>query len=201
VPPASPNALVDLIGSHPIVLPDSEPEIPNTYLKGSAGSRWLGIVNSIYVPDSFSVLQGNPYTFETSFALSPAAALTAQIDGLQTAVDNKLIGIRVNGSDVFTAPVAFAEEFTSFQSFSDGLGQGLFHPGTNTVEFITDNFIDGPSPLALRVEGYVSAVVPEPSALYLAFASMAFILGRRYRVRRRDGSLIAFGPSPINEND
>jgi hypothetical protein len=188
VPPESPPGLVGLIGSHPTVLPDSSPEIPFSYLKGSAGSRWLGIVNSVYVPNSFYVLQGNPYTFETSFELGATQALTAQIDGLLTAVDNKLIGIRINGMDAFTAPVSFAEEFTSFKSFPDGLGQGLFRPGPNIVEFITDNYVAAPSPLALRIEGYVSTVVPEPNGLLLCGASIAFIPGwRRCRGATRRG--------------
>lgn len=172
--------VVALIGQHPTALADGPPVIPNSYLQGSVGSRWLGVVNSVFQANTFYLQQGNPYVIATTFSLTAPQASSALIDGLRTAVDNKLIGVRVNGTSVFNAPVAFGEEFKAFKTFQNGLGQGLFLPGLNSVEFVLDNYIAAPSPAALRVEGQVTAEIPEPSTLVL---SAMFVL--LHRIRRR----------------
>lgn len=168
------------IGGHPTVLGASVPAVLNSYLVGTAASRWLGVINDVFQPNHYYALWGNPYTFRTSFELTPGRATTAQIDGLRTAVDNQLIGIRVNGTDVFSAPASQKEEFMTFKLFADGVGQGLFKSGTNTIDFVLDNHVGGPSPMAFRIEGAVTAV-PEPNTLVLAAAAIA-ALGR---LRRR----------------
>lgn len=160
--------VVGLIGQHPAVLADSPPTIPNSYLRGLSTSRWLGVINSVFQPNSFYLQQGSTYVFETTFDLTTAQASSALIDGLSTAVDNKLIGVRINGTAVFTAPVAFAEEFKSFKVFQNGLGHGLFQPGKNTISFLLDNYIAAPSPAALRVEGQVTTLIPEPGGLLIS---------------------------------
>ena len=187
--------VVSLIGQHPTVLADSPPAIPNTYLRGSPASRWLGVINSVFQPNSYYLQQGNPYVIETTVDLSAMQASTAQIDGLLTAVDNKLIGVRVNGTTVFTSPVAFAEEFKSFQVFQNGVGQGLFQPGANTIQFLLDNWIAAPSPAALRVEGQVTSLIPEPSSLFIIVtASVGVgICGRNFRLGKLvDRQIVCF---------
>lgn len=161
------------IGGHPNVLGSSAPAVLDTYLVGTAASRWLGVINSVFVPNHYYTLWGNPYTFRTSFDLTPDLAATAQIDGLRTAVDNQLIGISVNDTSVFSAVANQQEEFKAFKEFSNPLGQGLFKSGTNTIDFVLDNYTGGPSPMAFRIEGAVTAVIPEPNTLVLATAAIA----------------------------
>jgi hypothetical protein len=68
----------------------------------------------------------------------------------------------------------------TFKQFPNGVGQGLFKSGTNTIDFVLDNHVGGPSPMAFRIEGAVTAVIPEPSTLVLAAAVIA-ALGRLRR--------------------
>jgi hypothetical protein len=160
-----------LVGSHPTVLADSPPAIPNTYLMGSSDSRWLGVINSVFQPNSFYLQQGNPYVFQASFDLTGFDPLHAQIDGLRIATDNKLTSVLVNGTAIFSQPPDtqsnVSEEFMSFRVFADGLGQGLFHSGTNSVQFLVQNSGLAPSPLALRVEGRITVLAAEPGAFTL----------------------------------
>jgi hypothetical protein len=181
VPAGVDAGMVGLVGRRANALTQSNPAVAGSYLPDSTASRWISVINSVFQPNSIYLQQGNPYVFETTVSLNAAQAPTAQIDGLRTAVDNKLIGIKVNGSSVFTAPASFAEEFKSFKMFQDGVGHGLFHSGTNTIQFLIDNYVSAPSPAALRVEGAITALIPEPTTSALTI----LILGLVGALRRR----------------
>jgi hypothetical protein len=138
-----------LVGSHPTVPADSPPAIQNTYLMGSSDSRWLGVINSIFQPNSFYLQQGNPYVIQTTVDLTGLDHSNAHIDGVRIATDNKLTSVLVNGTAIFSQPPDsqsnVSEEFKSFRVFADGLGQGLFHAGTNSVQFLVQNSSLAPS--------------------------------------------------------
>jgi hypothetical protein len=142
--------------------------IPNTWLPdgASSASRWLILPGTGL--EGITVLPGT-YFFDTVVDLTGFDPATAQINGLRYAADNKLVGVRVNGTAVFTQNLGFAEEFQSFRDLGN-LGSGLFHSGLNLIRFEVFNDLFGTSPLGVRVEGRVEGLAvatPEPPTLLL----------------------------------
>jgi hypothetical protein len=157
--------------------------IPGTWLPdaASSGSRWL-VLNSGIGLEGITVPPGT-YFFDTAVTLAGFDAVTAHLTGLRYAADNELIAVIINGSTVFSQPIMFAEEFTSFHDIGD-VGLGLFHDGLNTLRFEVYNLEGGLSPMGLRMEGRVeasSSAVPEPSALALIALGALGLAGYGWR--------------------
>jgi hypothetical protein len=171
------------IGQVPIV---PSLAIPASYYSdlASSASRWITIAD-------FNVPIGT-YYFNTAVDLTGFAAITAQLSGVRYAVDNKLVNVEVNGISVYSQPIGYAEDFSSFHSLGN-LGLGLFHSGTNLVSFEVYNsdFINpqgGTNPMAFRMEATVTAMIPEPSSAMLAGLGLAGLVALSRRRRKSLGS-------------
>ena len=162
-------------------VPRARESLYGTYVPDSASpdSRFLFIyVNSD--PESLWVPPGT-YFFDTEVDLTNFRHVTAEITGLRYAADNKLIGVHINGTTVFSQGTGFAEEFRDFRVLGD-LGLGEFQEGLNTIRFEVFNYGSGSSnPMSFRVEGVVQAeFIPEPSSLVLLLIG-AVVLFAWYR--------------------
>jgi hypothetical protein len=142
--------------------------IPATWVPdgASTASRWLALPGTGL--EGISVSPGT-YFFNTTVNVAGFNPSSVQISGLRYSADNKLIGILVNGTSVFSQDGSFAEEFTSFHNVGN-LGLGLFHSGMNTISFEVANQGGDISPVGLRVEADVTGTpvgTPEPSTLLM----------------------------------
>lgn len=151
----------------------------------SSASRWI-VLNTGVGQEGINVGPGT-YLFRTTVDLAGFDPQSAVIPSLRYAADNKLVSLRVNGTAVFAQDLTFAEEFGSFRQLPANLGLGLFQAGANTVSFELLNQEGANTPLGLRVEGSVTAQVPEPAAAAVAAVLMAAPSGGfpRRRPRRR----------------
>jgi hypothetical protein len=171
--------------------------LPNTYVGDSAipGSRWDYLVNTATNTGVFFAPVGN-YEITTTFNMKGFDPSTAQISGLQTAADNALLSVSVNGTTVFSQSQDTGLSFglQNVQTIGD-VGQGAFKSGLNTVEFTIFNQGFGgddsqsPSPAAFRIGATVTAqplsAVPEPSGVTLTAIGIAYVLSRRRRSTTR----------------
>jgi hypothetical protein len=163
----------------PVVPKAQSSPLPGTWVPDNAStqSRWIVLPGSgtegISVP-------GGSYTYRTMVDLTGYNPTTAEITGLQTAADDSLVSIAINGTNIYTAP---ANGFGAFQ-FAPDVGLGAFHEGLNTIDFQVPNA--SLSPLGLRAEGVVAAVAPEPGLIGVLGA----VVGLLGCVRRRS-------PSPL----
>jgi hypothetical protein len=168
--------------------------LPNTYVPDNAipGSRWDYLVDQASNTGTFFAPVGN-YDIKTTFSMNGFDPSTAKIKGLQTAVDNALLSVIVNGKTVFSQSqqTGLNFGFDSVQTIGD-LGQGDFQSGMNTVEFMIFNQGFGgddsqtPSPAAFRVGATIDAMalqtVPEPSGFALAAVTITYLLARRRKL-------------------
>jgi hypothetical protein len=142
----------------------------------SSDSRWLAL-NTGIGEEGVNVVQGT-YFFETQVNLAGFAASTAQITGLRYGGDDKMNEITVNGISVWTRPIAFGGDFFEWHEVGN-LGSGSFATGINTIRFNVSNEPEPPTVMALRVEGSVTATVPEPSVCLLVSCGLMCAIGRR----------------------
>jgi hypothetical protein len=144
----------------------------------SANSRWIGI-NTGIGEEGLNVIVGT-FFLDTQVDLSGFDATTAKIAGLLFGADNKMEGVTINATTVWTRPISFGADFFNWTSIGD-VGLGSFAPGLNTIRFHVLNDGDAPTALALRLEGAVVAVpVPEPARLTLTAAALgSWMLHRR----------------------
>jgi hypothetical protein len=149
--------------------------LPGTWLSDAASSQSRWIVLSGNGQEGISVSAGT-YTFETTVDLTGYNPATAEIVGLQFAADDNLLSISVDGNQIYTPG---SNGFTQFYAVQN-IGLGAFHAGVNTIDFQVQN--GSLSPMGLRAEGWVAAVVPEPSSLALLAAGA--IVFAEYRRRR-----------------
>jgi hypothetical protein len=147
--------------------------LPNGWLADAAStsSRWI-VLNTGVGQEGINAGPGN-YIFQTTFSFAGFDPTTASIPSLRYAADNKLVSLSINGTPVFSQDSTFAEEFGSFRQLPANLGTGLFHDGINTVTFEVMNQAGLNSPMGLRVEGVVSAPVPEPTSAAMALWAVA----------------------------
>ncbi len=176
------------------LIAQSDP-LPGEYVPDMASdaSRWIVITSGMGL-EGISVGPGT-YVFQTTVDLTGFLASTAELEGLRYAADNKLVAIVINTTTVFSQSSDFAEEFHAFVDLGT-LGRGAFQGGLNTIQFVVANQLDNQSPMALRVEGVVTAAaaVPEPMSLTLLGAGIASVscfhvfraLGRRRRKGRAE---------------
>jgi len=158
------------IGEVPVVR--SAP-IPPTWIQDSASSqsRWLVLPGTGLEGISIS---GGTYFFSMSVDLNGFLPSTAFINGLQYAADNKLVGVVINGTDVYRQPATFAEEFQVFHPLGN-VGLGLFTSGINNIRFEVYN--ESFSPMGLRLEGQIMATpVPEPASICLVTLGLPLVL-------------------------
>lgn len=150
----------------------------------SSASRWI-VISSGQGGEGMSVETGS-FRFQTTVDLTGYNPATAFLDSLRYAADNKLTALRINGTTVFSQGTEAEEEFGSLIALPATLGQGLFVSGVNTLTFEVLNTEPPPhlstTPVGFRLEGSVSATVPEPTAC-LALGAMGTLcaLARRCR--------------------
>jgi hypothetical protein len=162
--------------------------LPAVYLGDNAmpGSRWDYFVANPSQTGEVFTPPGN-YSVTTTFNLDGSVvAATAQIKGLQTAADDALLEVKINGTSVFSQSIAVGMSFglSHVQTIGD-LGLGDFNPGLNTIEFTVFN--QG-LPTAFRAVGDVEArlaAVPEPSGLVLTAVGIAYAAFRGHSRRQR----------------
>ncbi len=155
--------------------------IPSSYLpdSASANSRWIALNTGVGIQGTTT--DPGTYIFQTSVNLDGFDPASTLIPSLQYAADNELINVAINGTSVFSQVDQFAEEFGTFTVLPANLGIGLFHAGNNTVSFTVSNQAGLQSPMALRVEGSVTAnPVPEPITLSIA-APTALLFFKRQK--------------------
>ena len=159
--------------------------LPNGWLVdgASTASRWI-VLNSGLGQEGVTVGPGN-YIFQTTCNLAGFDPTTASIPSLRYAADNKLVSLRVNGAEVFGQDSTFAEEFRAFTQLPANLGSGLFHAGVNTVTFEVMNQAGLNSPMGLRLEGSVTAQVPEPIVEGRLLGAMGCLVAAACRWRSR----------------
>jgi hypothetical protein len=167
--------------------------LPAPYLTdaSSTASRWIAI-NSGSGLEGISVAAGD-YFFQTTVNLTGFLASTAIIPSLRYASDDELVSLAINGTPVFSQPQRGTDgEFFGFNQLSANLGAGLFQDGSNTISFEVYNVVGD---TALRVEGSVTASVPEPASLLMALP-LSFLLAmrRKHKVKKRGqtSSIAAF---------
>jgi len=168
------------VGSIPIAR--SSP-LPPSYFGDavSSSSRWLAI-NTGVGEEGLNVIQGT-YFFQTEVNLSGFDASSAQIVDLRYGGDDKMNEITINGVSVWTRPIAFGGDFFEWHNVGS-IGLGSFVPGVNVIRFNVSNEPEPPTAMALRVEGRVEAVVPEPGAgVLLAVALCGAKILQRKRAR------------------
>ena len=146
----------------------------------SEGSRWL-VLNSGVGIEGITVAPGT-YLFDIDVDLTGFVPSSAELRGLRYSADNKLTGVHINGTTVFSQNASFAEEFQDWHDIGD-VGLGEFQDGVNTIRFEVLNDLSASSPMTLRVEGNVEApaIVPEPSAFLLAAAALLALLAFAHR--------------------
>ena len=126
------------------------------WLSDNSSSTWIG-------PNTDSALNGpaGSYDYRTTFDLTGFNSATATLVG-QWATDDAGVDILING----TSAGQTAGGFSSFTPFSITSG---FIDGLNTLDFIV---INGGGPTGLRVEGTLTANVPEPASMALLGAGL-----------------------------
>ncbi len=140
------------------------------WLDDNSLSAWIGPNTDIAnVNSELAGLLGQ-YDYQTKFDLTGFNANAAALTG-QWAADNTGVDILING--VSTGQTSGG--YDAFSSFSVLSG---FIDGVNTIDFLVQN--DG-GPTGLRVEGVLTADVPEPMSLAILGASLAGVgLVRRF---------------------
>jgi hypothetical protein len=162
--------------------------LPAAYVGDNAmpGSRWDYFVADPSQTGPVFTPVGQ-YTVTTTFNVDGKYdAATAQIKALQTAADNALLEIKVNGTSVFSQSIQVGDSFglENVQTIGD-LGQGVFQTGVNTIEFTVNN--EG-LPTAFRALGDVEAQlvpVPEPTGLALTAIGVVYAASRGHNRRQR----------------
>lgn len=148
----------------------------------SIDSRWLAI-NTGAGDEGLNVIQGT-YFFQTQVNLSGFRASIARIVGLRYGGDDKMNEITINGASIWTRPIAFGGDFFEWHDIGS-IGLGSFVPGVNVIRFNVSNEPEPPTPMALRLEGRVESVVPEPgSGVLLAIVLCGAKPVQRKRARR-----------------
>jgi hypothetical protein len=150
---------------------------------GSSASRWIA-VNSGTGAEGMSVATGT-FLFQTVVDLTGYDPTTAFLNSVRYAADNRLTAVRVNGVTVFSQAPTPGEEFGSFISLPATLGLGQFVAGGNTITFEVTNTPPPPhlssTPMGLRLEGSLSAAVPEPAACVSLATGLLLVVRRRAR--------------------
>ena len=120
-------------------------------------SAWIG-------PKTDSALDGavGQYDYRTTFDLTGFNANAAALTG-QWAADNAGVDILING-------VSAGQTVNGFSAFSSFAVTSGFISGLNTIDFLVRN--DG-GPTGLRVEGALTAAVPEPMSLAILGVGLA----------------------------
>jgi hypothetical protein len=158
-------------------------------------SSWIGP----NAPHAFGPI--GVYDYQTTFDLTGLDATTVVLTG-QWATDDDGLTIRVNGANTaFSIPSNNGASFEAWSQFSIDDSTGLFHSGSNTLDFIVQNndphdlvnYPTGDNPTGLRVE-FASAhalagttnvaSAPEPGTYSLFGFGIAslFFAGRRRSV-------------------
>ena len=127
------------------------------WLGDDTASAWIG-------PNTDSALDGaaGQYDYRTTFDLTGFNAGSAVLSG-QWAADNAGVDILING----VSTLQTVASYSAFKSFSVTSG---FINGLNTIDFVVRN--DG-GPTGLRVEGALTASVPEPMSLAILGVGLA----------------------------
>jgi hypothetical protein len=131
------------------------------WVSDSATSRWLTPTPN--AGDSFDPTTPGDYTYSTTFSLTSAQALEAAFTG-QFAADNTVVNILLNGNSL-----GGGGSFSGWTSFSATSSD--FQAGTNTLDFVVENFAqNGGNPTGLDVQftSSVAGGVPEPAAWALS---------------------------------
>jgi len=139
------------------------------------------IASSVYVefptrPDSAWIWASvsaaginSPYTFRTTFVLTPAEAAALQLSG-SWSVDNvgriELNGAAPGGSGSLALGVSLASNYQTFHDFTITSG---FVAGNNTLDFIATDF---GGVAGLNVGGLTISPVPEPASGLLMLAGL-----------------------------
>ncbi|MBX7166429.1 MAG: hypothetical protein K1X74_08765 [Pirellulales bacterium] len=155
----------------------------------SEASRWIGIASPGPIPGS---VFGDPgtYFYDVDCDLTGYDPLSASLRDLRFAADDRLVRIWLNGVVLWENP-SLNSQFSNWQGLAEFLGFGDFLPGINHLRFEITNgnpAFDEPSPMGLRLEGYVAATaVPEPASWVLALVAVAGIVPclRRRAIRTR----------------
>ena len=129
-------------------------------------SAWIG-------PKTDSALDGpsGQYDYRTTFNLTGFNATTAALTG-QWAADDAGVDILING----VSTKQTVNGFSAFNSFSVTSG---FISGLNTIDFLVQN---NGGPTGLRVEGVLTAAVPEPASVVILGVGLAGVgLFRRFK--------------------
>ena len=129
-------------------------------------SAWIG-------PKTDSALDGpsGQYDYRTTFNLTGFNATTAALTG-QWAADDAGVDILING----VSTKQTVNGFSAFNSFSVTSG---FISGLNTIDFLVQN---NGGPTGLRVEGALTAAVPEPATLaILSVGLVGIAFFRRFK--------------------
>ena len=129
-------------------------------------SAWIG-------PKTDSALDGpsGQYDYRTTFSLTGFNANTAVLNG-QWAADDVGVDILING-------VSTKQTVNGFSAFSSFAVTSGFISGLNTIDFLVQN---NGGPTGLRVEGVLTAAVPEPASVFILGVGLAGVgLFRRFK--------------------
>jgi len=118
--------------------PDFPPWRTNT-----VNSRWIG------PDDSEAIAVAGEYTYGMVITLPVEVDVSLAMLDCSVASDDELLDVLVNGEPLGLS-FAGSEELTALPV---GAGQGAFRRGANTIEFVVNNFEEGPT--GLRVDGEI----------------------------------------------